>query len=65
MHKKSNIPIIGHLEGVCHLFIDKDADLDMAIKVVKNAKMRRTSNCGALETLLIEKKIINKFANPI
>ena len=65
VHKKSNIPIIGHLEGVCHLFIDKDADLDMAIKVVKNAKMRRTSNCGALETLLIEKKIINKFANPI
>ena len=65
INKKSKIPIIGHLEGICHIFIDKDADLNMAMKVVKNAKMRRTSNCGALETLLIDKNVINKFTNPI
>ena len=62
---KSRVPIIGHLEGICHIYIDKDADLSMAIKVIKNAKMRKTSNCNSLETLLIDKKIIKKFSYPI
>tara|TARA_B100002003_G_C14128495_1_gene542773 strand:+ start:619 stop:1896 length:1278 start_codon:yes stop_codon:yes gene_type:complete len=62
---KSRVPIIGHLEGICHIYIDKDADLGMAIKVIKNAKMRKTSNCNSLETLLIDKKIIKKFSYPI
>ena len=61
----SSIPIIGHLEGICHTYIDKNADLNMAIKVVHNAKLRNTSICGATETILMHKKIIKKFCNPI
>ena len=57
--KISKINIIGHLEGLCHLYVDKDADLTMAKKLVINAKMRRTSICGALETLLINNQIIS------
>ena len=48
----SSVPIIGHLEGICHTYIDKDADLNMAIKIVHNAKLRNTSICGATETIL-------------
>ena len=61
----SKVPIIGHLEGICHTYIDKDADLKMAIDVVYNAKLRNTSICGATETILIHKKIIKKFCNPV
>ncbi len=61
----SKVPIIGHLEGICHTYIDKDADLKMAIKIVHNAKLRNTSICGATETVLIHKKIIKKFCNPV
>ncbi len=61
----SKVPIIGHLEGICHTYIDKDADLKMAIDVVYNAKLRNTSICGATETVLIHKKIIKKFCNPV
>ena len=53
----SKVPIIGHLEGICHTYIDKDADLKMAIKVVHNAKLRNTSICGATETILMHKKL--------
>ena len=63
--KMSTVPTIGHLEGICHVYVDKDADLDMAINIVKNAKLRRTSNCGAVETLLIDKNKIDKFCYPI
>ena len=62
---QSKIPTIGHLEGLCHVFVDKDADLKMSIEVINNAKMRKTSNCSALETLLIDKKIISHFCSPI
>ena len=65
VQKFSTIPIIGHLEGICHTYLDKDADLKMAIKVVHNAKLRNTSICGATETILIHKKIVKKFCNPI
>ena len=61
----SKIPIIGHLEGLCHTYVDKDADLNMATKIVYNAKLRNTSICGATETILLHKKIVNKFCNPI
>ena len=61
----SSIPTIGHLEGVCHTYVDKSASLEMAKKIVFNAKMRNTSICGATETLLIHKKVLNKFINPI
>ena len=61
----SNIPVISHLEGNCHTYVDKDADLKMAIKIVYNAKLRNTAICGATETILFHKKIINKFVNPV
>ena len=59
----SKIPIIGHLEGICHTYIDKDADLKMATKVLNNAKLRNTSICGATETVLFHEKIVKKFSN--
>ena len=65
VQKFSSVPIIGHLEGICHTYIDKDADLNMAKKVVHNAKLRNTSICGATETVLMHKKIVKKFCNPI
>ena len=61
----SSVPVIGHLEGMCHTYIDKDANLKMAKKVTVNAKLRNTSICGATETILIHNKIVKKFCNPI
>ena len=51
----ATIPVFGHLEGICHTYIDKSANLNTSISVVTNAKMRRPGICGALETLLIHK----------
>ena len=65
VQESSTVPIIGHLEGLCHTYIDKDADLKMAIDIVYNAKLRNTSICGATETILMHQKIIKKFCNPI
>jgi glutamate-5-semialdehyde dehydrogenase len=65
VQKFSNIHVIGHLEGLCHIFIDKSADLNMAKKIIINAKMRRTSICGAVETLLIEEKALKTHAREI
>ena len=59
----SNLPIIGHLEGVCHTFVDKDANLKIAKKIIYNAKLRNTAICGATETVLIHQKILNKSCN--
>ena len=61
----STIPIIGHLEGLCHTYVDKDANLKMATNIIYNAKLRNTSICGATETILMHEKIIKKFCNPI
>ena len=61
----SNVPIIGHLEGLCHTFIDKDANLKMAINIIYNAKLRNTGICGATETILMHNKIVKKFCNPV
>ncbi|WP_415320719.1 glutamate-5-semialdehyde dehydrogenase [Candidatus Pelagibacter sp. Uisw_092] len=61
----SAVPIIGHLEGLCHTFVDKDAELKMAINIIYNAKLRNTSICGATETILLHEKIVKKFCNPI
>ena len=52
----SKVPVIGHLEGICHTYIDREAEDKMANKIVLNAKLRNTSICGATETLLIHKK---------
>ena len=59
VQKISKIPVIGHLEGICHTYVDRDANIDMAIKISLNAKLRNTSICGATETLLIHKKKSN------
>ncbi len=61
----SRVHVIGHLEGLCHIYVDNEADTAMAVKLVINAKMRRTSICGAVETLLIDSKAIKKHAIPI
>jgi len=61
----SAVPIIGHLEGLCHTYVDKDAELKMAINIIYNAKLRNTSICGATETILLHEKIVKKFCNPI
>jgi len=63
--KKSSVSIIGHYEGLCHVYIDREADLNMAIKVVKNSKMRNVSICGAAETLLIDKKCLKTHCKAI
>ena len=57
INSASKIPVIKHLDGICHVYVDKDADLDIAEKVVFNSKMRRPEICGAAETLLIDEKI--------
>ena len=61
----SSIPIIGHLEGICHSYIDKDANPEIAKKVIINAKLRNTAICGATETILLHDKIINKIGIPV
>ena len=58
VQKFSNVHVIGHLEGLCHIYLDKNSNLSMAKKIIINAKMRRTSICGALETLLIDEKAL-------
>ena len=55
--EKSTIPVIKHLDGICHVYVDKDADINIAKEVIFNSKMRRPGICGAAETLLIDKKI--------
>jgi glutamate-5-semialdehyde dehydrogenase len=55
VQKEARVPVFAHLEGLCHTYVDKDADLGMAVEVVLNAKMRRTGVCGATETLLVDK----------
>jgi len=54
VQQEARVPVIGHLEGVCHVFVDRDANLDMARAIVKNAKLRRTGVCGSAETVLID-----------
>lgn len=55
VQKEARVPVIGHLEGVCHVYVDRGANLEMAKRIVVNAKMRRTGVCGSAETLLIDR----------
>ena len=55
VQKESRVPVIGHLEGVCHVYVHRGADLEMAKRIVLNAKMRRTGVCGSAETLLVDR----------
>ncbi len=65
VQKLSNVNVVGHLEGNCHVYVHREADLKMAKKIVLNSKMRRTSICGAAETLLIDEGCIKSHALPI
>jgi glutamate-5-semialdehyde dehydrogenase len=69
VQNEAKVPVFGHLEGICHIYIDKDADIKKAQEVTVNAKMRRTGICGAAETLLIDKKnaeiVLPKIANAL
>ncbi|MBV8791087.1 MAG: glutamate-5-semialdehyde dehydrogenase [Pseudolabrys sp.] len=62
---EARVPVFAHLEGVCHVFIDRAADLEMARKIVLNAKMRRTGVCGAAETLLVDRAAASKQLKPL
>jgi len=55
--KDARVPVLGHLEGVCHTYVHESADPDMAVDIVRNAKLRRVSVCGATETLLIDRAV--------
>ncbi|HEX9835650.1 MAG TPA: glutamate-5-semialdehyde dehydrogenase [Alphaproteobacteria bacterium] len=65
VQRESRIPVIAHLEGICHVYIDRAADRDMARRIAFNAKMRRTGVCGAMETLLVDRKVAATHLPPI
>jgi len=65
VQRESRIPVIAHLEGNCHVYVDRAADLDKALSIVTNAKLRRTGVCGATETLLVDRAIAEKALPPI
>jgi glutamate-5-semialdehyde dehydrogenase len=65
VQRESRIPVIAHLEGNCHVYVDRAADLDKALSIVMNAKLRRTGVCGAAETLLVDRAIAEKALPPI
>jgi glutamate-5-semialdehyde dehydrogenase len=62
---EARVPVFAHLEGVCHVYVHSPADLDMAKKIVLNAKMRRTGVCGAAETLIVDKKLAASHLKPL
>jgi glutamate-5-semialdehyde dehydrogenase len=62
---EARVPVFAHLEGVCHVYVDKAANLDMAKKIVLNAKMRRTGVCGAAETLLVDRAAARTHLQPL
>jgi glutamate-5-semialdehyde dehydrogenase len=61
----ARVPVFAHLEGVCHVYVDRAADLDMAKAIVLNAKMRRTGVCGAAETLLVDRAVAITYLKPL
>ena len=63
--REARVPVLAHLEGLCHVYVHAKADLDMARKVALNAKMRRTSICGAAETLLLDRAVLKSHGVPI
>ena len=65
VQRESRVPVFAHLEGICHTYVDRAADLDKARKIVLNAKMRRPGICGATETLLIDKAVLETHLKPI
>jgi glutamate-5-semialdehyde dehydrogenase len=65
VQKEARVPVFAHLEGLCHLYVDKSARLEMAVEIAVNAKMRRTGICGAAETLLVDRAVASTHLVPI
>ncbi len=65
VQNEARVPVFAHLEGICHLYIDRSAKLDMAVPLAVNAKMRRTGICGAAETLLVDRAVAQTHLVPI
>lgn len=65
VQREARVPVIGHLDGNCHVYVDRDADLSMAIAIVLNAKLRRTGVCGAAETLLVDRAGATRLLAPL
>ncbi len=65
VHKNAKMPVIAHFKGLCHMYLDKEANLDKAVDLVMNAKTQRTGVCNAIETLLVHKDIVDKIASPL
>jgi len=65
VQQDARVPVIGHLEGNCHVYVDRDADVNMAREIVKNAKLRRTGICGAAETVLFDKGASDALVSPV
>ncbi|TWG64941.1 glutamate-5-semialdehyde dehydrogenase [Aminobacter sp. J44] len=65
VQNEARVPVFAHLEGICHLYIDKSAKVDMAVEIALNAKMRRTGICGATETLLVDRAAASTHLVPI
>ncbi|MGE0410208.1 MAG: glutamate-5-semialdehyde dehydrogenase, partial [Amphiplicatus sp.] len=63
--KEARAPVLGHLEGVCHVYVDRDADVEKAVAIAVNAKMRRTGVCGAAETLLVDRAALAQLWPPL
>ncbi len=61
VHDEARVPVIGHLEGICHVYLHEAADTEMARKIVVNAKMRRTGICGAAETVLVDRSATQRL----
>ena len=65
VQREARVPVIGHLEGLCHVFVERAADLAMAREIVLNSKMRRTGVCGAAETLLVDRDCAPTHLGPL
>jgi glutamate-5-semialdehyde dehydrogenase len=65
VQRDARVPVIGHLEGICHVYVHAAADLEMATAVVLNSKMRRTGICGAAETLLVDRACADTHLKPL
>lgn len=65
VQKEARVPVLAHLDGNCHVYVDKAADLEKAVRIVLNAKMRRVSVCGAAETLLVDRAGAGRLLGPL
>jgi glutamate-5-semialdehyde dehydrogenase len=65
VQEEARVPVFAHLEGICHTYVDRSANIDMAVAIVLNAKMRRTGVCGATETLLVDAHSAGQMMGPL